>query len=285
MKDIIEWQIDVEKKLGGFYRYAASVFREDKKIADFLNRLADDEFGHVRVMKDAAELIKDDPKYSPVITLDKTTKEKIEAPFNEKRKILSKGELSNEELVDFIVTMEFLELNDIFMYVVNSLKEWNREFMHIAAKMQKHKDGIEKFILSLPFGEKYMSRIRELPQVWQKKILVVEDSTLVIQMLSAIFKKEFIVDIAENGEEALKKVNEQYFDVIVSDINMPSLNGIDFYYRAAKQDPDIGERFLFFTGVINSKLADFFSANNLRNLQKPASIKKLRQTVVDIVQK
>lgn len=285
MKEIIEWQIDVEKKLGGFYRYAASAFREDKKIAGFLNRLADDEFVHACVMKDAAELIKDDPKYSPVITLDKTTKEKIEAPFKEKRNILSKGKLSNEKLVDFIVTMEFLELNDIFMYVVNSLKEWNREFMHIAAKMQTHKDGIEKFIESLPFGEKYMSRIRELPQVWQKKILVVEDSTLVIQTLSAIFKKEFIVDIAENGKEALKKVNEQYFDVIVSDINMPSLNGIDFYYRAAKRDPDIGERFLFFTGVVNSKLADFFSTNNLRNLQKPASIEKLRQTVIDIVQK
>ncbi len=285
MKEIIDWEIKFEKKLGGFYKYAANVFREDKKVADFLNHLAEDEFGHVRAMRDAAEFIENGKKYSPIITLDKATKDNIEVPFIEKRKILNKGKLSKEELIDFIITMEFMELNDIFLYVVNSFKEHSREFMQVAAKMQKHKDCIEKFIKSLPFGSKYMDRMSELPEIWHKKLLIVEDSSLVIQTLSAIFKKEFLIETAENGEEALKKVNEKYFDVIVSDIDMPLMNGIAFYNQAVRKDPAIGERFLFFTGVVNSKLADFFSTNHLQSLQKPASIKELKQTVGDIVQR
>lgn len=58
-------------------------------------------------------------------------------------------------------------------------------------------------------------------------ILVVDDEeTLRLTMKSRLQAKGFQVDIAADGEEALEKLRERVFDVMLLDINMPRLNGI-----------------------------------------------------------
>lgn len=285
MKEIIEWLISYEKMVGGFYNNAANLFRDDKRLSDFLEHLAKDEEWHCSIMSQAAECIKDNGNFTPIITLDNTTKEEIAAPFKNNKKFISKGNLSKEQLIDFIVTTEFSEWNDIFLYVVNSIKNKRKNFMHAAAMIQQHKIYIENFVESLPYGHKYLSKIRELPEIWQKRLLVVDDSSIVIQMLLAIFRKEFIIETAENGEEAFQKTNKQYFDVIISDVDMPVLNGMEFYKKAISRDPNIRENFLFFTASLGPNLLIFFETNNLFYIQKPAAIKDIRKTVNDIMQR
>lgn len=283
MKELIEWQIHIEKMLGDFYGSAANTFREDEKFSGFLMHLAEDELEHFCVMRDAGKYGKEEKDYPPILTVDKTTKEEIEGSLIEKRKIMSKAKLSKEQLIDFIVTMEFSGFNATFLYIVSSFKESKPKFIQLAEKIQKHEESIEEFVESLPYGAKYLSRILKLQKGGQKKLLLVDDSRPIIQTLSLVFSKDFIIETAENGEEGLKKANEQYFDVIISDIDMPVLNGMDFYNEAAKRDPGIGERFLFFTGMMNPKRSAFFSANNLRSIEKPVSIKEIKQKVIEIV--
>lgn len=67
------------------------------------------------------------------------------------------------------------------------------------------------------------------------KLLIVEDTIDLSDILTEHFSKSFKVSHAPNGVEALKIVKEEEPDIIISDIMMPEMNGIDFC-RIIKQD-------------------------------------------------
>lgn len=61
-----------------------------------------------------------------------------------------------------------------------------------------------------------------------KKILVIDDEELVIYSLKRLLKREgYEVTVASNGAEALELIKETDFDLVVSDIRMPELDGIE----------------------------------------------------------
>ncbi|MBM3246867.1 MAG: response regulator [Candidatus Omnitrophica bacterium] len=61
-----------------------------------------------------------------------------------------------------------------------------------------------------------------------KNILVIDDEQLVIESLRRLLKKEgYDVTIALNGREALEKITQAEYDLVISDIRMPELDGIE----------------------------------------------------------
>lgn len=61
-----------------------------------------------------------------------------------------------------------------------------------------------------------------------KNILIIDDEELVVESLGKLLKKEgYGVVLAENHKEALAKVKDMDFDLIVSDIRMPEINGVE----------------------------------------------------------
>lgn len=67
-----------------------------------------------------------------------------------------------------------------------------------------------------------------------KKILYVDDASSMRKLVDMVLGKDFALTMAEDGLEALKKVENEQFDVIISDVNMPNMNGIDFLIEARK---------------------------------------------------
>ncbi len=65
-----------------------------------------------------------------------------------------------------------------------------------------------------------------------KKILIVDDEKFIRNGISAIisnnFPEFFQVELAKNGQEALEIMKKIEFDLVITDINMPFINGIDF---------------------------------------------------------
>lgn len=69
------------------------------------------------------------------------------------------------------------------------------------------------------------------------KVLCVDDSPTILALLKQTFTKDagFVVaDTAVNGEEALKKIQTQKFDLITLDIHMPVMTGLEFMQKAPK---------------------------------------------------
>jgi len=61
-----------------------------------------------------------------------------------------------------------------------------------------------------------------------KKILIVDDDRLMRKLLGYIIKKEgYQVSVADDGSDALKIVKRDKPDLIISDVEMPKLNGLE----------------------------------------------------------
>lgn len=70
------------------------------------------------------------------------------------------------------------------------------------------------------------------------KILVVDDEKSIRQSLNIILSDEgYEVKSAADGEEALNLINDDNFDVIISDIKMPNVDGMELLDRASKISP------------------------------------------------
>ncbi len=71
-------------------------------------------------------------------------------------------------------------------------------------------------------------------------ILIIDDEKAIRKTLSEILSYEgYKLDEASDGEEGLKKFKEKTFDVVLCDIKMPKLDGIEFLDRAREINPDV----------------------------------------------
>lgn len=116
-----------------------------------------------------------------------------------------------------------------------------------------------------------------------KRILIVDDDENCAKLLRLITQRLADVETAENGSEGLKKLGEEHFDVIISDIDMPVMSGIEMYREAKKIDPKLERRLIFFTATDRPENIFFLEENNLNYLQKPAPLKKIMDSVEDII--
>ena len=71
-------------------------------------------------------------------------------------------------------------------------------------------------------------------------ILIIDDEKAIRKTLSEILSFEgYKIDEAVDGEEGLKKFKEKTYDVVLSDIKMPKIDGIDFLQKALESNPDV----------------------------------------------
>jgi len=74
---------------------------------------------------------------------------------------------------------------------------------------------------------------------YQPKILVIDDEKRIRQGCSRILTKEnCLVDTAENGEIGLKMIGEKYYDIILTDLMMPGIGGMEVIAKVREQHLD-----------------------------------------------
>jgi DNA-binding NtrC family response regulator len=76
-------------------------------------------------------------------------------------------------------------------------------------------------------------------QLKQVKTLLVDDDELIRDSLSMAFKnKGCFMRVAGTAEEGLQAINEEQFDIIISDFRLPGMNGLEFLKLATINHPD-----------------------------------------------
>jgi len=71
-----------------------------------------------------------------------------------------------------------------------------------------------------------------------ERILVVDDEKIIRESLAFVLKKEgYHVEEASNGAEALKKHDQQAFDIVITDIEMPEMRGMELLSHVARKTP------------------------------------------------
>lgn len=282
MENAIELLTDFEDNSARFYDKAALNFKDDPVIFEFLSTLAADERSHRDYLVKAAALLKERIP-GRVVDIDRATIERAWAALAAQKRMLASDIMAKPMLFDFIVANEFSEWNDLFLFAVNVAKEDCAEFIPAVVTTQKHKRFIERFIESQPDLGRQLKTLRELETVWEEKILIVDDDAMVAEALAAIVADEGLVERASNGKEALEMIGSKYYAAIISDIDMPVMDGLEFYSRAVERFPNIKGRFLFFSGVIDADRRNFFSKHGLKYLCKPASLNEIKKAVIGVL--
>ena len=283
MKNIIQWLLKVEQAAGKAYANAIRCFHDDPEFKAFLQSNAEDEAWHYHVMASAAEHIRKIPPAVPVIRIDTDVNKRILGTITEINDRLVQNNLGREDFLKAMAATEFSEWNDIFLYVVNHLRKDFLEFSVVAPKIQNHKRAIELYLKKFPGFSDKTTTLADLPKIWEEKILIIEDDESVSGLLKAILEDEGTVDIAANGEEGFGKIEETYYKLIISDIDMPVLDGIQLFTIVKNRYPEIGHRYLFITGDLSPERKTFFDQNHLAYLAKPSPVAKIRQSALDIL--
>ena len=82
-----------------------------------------------------------------------------------------------------------------------------------------------------------------------KRILVVDDDSMNLMRTKMILGKEYDVLFANSGIEALEKLRHEQVDLVLLDIEMPKLNGIETFERMKEFAPNLPVIFLTASGL------------------------------------
>lgn len=93
-----------------------------------------------------------------------------------------------------------------------------------------------------------------------KKILILDDEELIIRTLAKLLEKSgYDVLVVKNGEDAVAMVEEEEMDLIISDIRMPGLNGLEAMKRVCQEQAQKGKKkipMIFITGYADPQLEE-----------------------------
>jgi len=101
------------------------------------------------------------------------------------------------------------------------------------------------------------------------KALVVDDNTEMIIYLREIFSNFLDCTFAFNGKEALQLVKNQSFEIIISDLKMPIMSGIEFKEEINKDASLKDIPFIFMTSIFKSSIKDNDLLNFVDYIEKP----------------
>jgi CheY-like chemotaxis protein len=109
------------------------------------------------------------------------------------------------------------------------------------------------------------------PSSPQARVLVVEDEPLIAQMLRDVLEAYgYEVEVAANGRLALDKIEVQTYDLIMSDLRMPELDGVGLYREIKRRKPELLSRLLFVSGTTDEpEYQRFLAESAVPVLAKP----------------
>ncbi|HWN67264.1 MAG TPA: ATP-binding protein, partial [Haliangium sp.] len=121
-----------------------------------------------------------------------------------------------------------------------------------------------------------------LGQPQPARVLVVDDEPSVCQAIRRGLRGHHVT-VAQSGREALVRMAEEDYDVILCDIIMPDLSGIDVFIEACETRPEYADRIVFMTGgAFTDSARAFLARTERRILQKPVDLAQLRTVVAEV---
>ncbi|WP_254055656.1 ATP-binding protein [Ruegeria sp. EL01] len=110
------------------------------------------------------------------------------------------------------------------------------------------------------------------------KALVVDDEVEVGELNAEILRKEgFEVDVVSSGEEAINRLRTEKYDIFLSDLNMPGVDGRKIYDALVTHSPNMLKRTAYVTGdTMGQSSQELLGESGLPYLEKPVSPSELR---------
>jgi two-component system cell cycle response regulator CpdR len=119
-----------------------------------------------------------------------------------------------------------------------------------------------------------------------KRVLVVDDQTPVRELVAAVLAADGLsVETARDGADALRLLDSaKRYDLIVSDLKMPGLDGPSLYLELTRRWPDTRQQLLFISGFVDSpEYSGFLQGTQVQVLLKPFAVDDLSRAVSSLL--
>ena len=142
------------------------------------------------------------------------------------------------------------------------------------------------FLLELPLVAAEAPRTGKAEGLMGARALVVDDEPFLLECLvDALGAWGLQVEACTRGDEAIQKLESKAFDLILSDIRMPSLSGMDLFEWLKVQQPAMTHRILYTTGdSFDAKTRAFLEESQVPYLGKPFDLNQLKQSLESLLE-
>ena len=109
------------------------------------------------------------------------------------------------------------------------------------------------------------------------RILAIDDDILLLEAIRRVLEEEHEVVTVTSGQEALDRLTAgESFDLIVCDVVMPGITGVDFYAKVAASMPAVARSIVLLTaGAVTQTMASLLDRSRAPVLTKPFDPKEL----------
>jgi CheY-like chemotaxis protein len=113
------------------------------------------------------------------------------------------------------------------------------------------------------------------------QLLVVDDEPMILDLLIDILTEAgHRVDSASNGSEACRKIGSRQYDLIITDMRMPQMSGMELYREITRIRPGMQGRVIFMSGdLIDKETVRFLEETGEPAVAKPIDIPEVLQVV------
>ncbi|MFL5310467.1 MAG: ATP-binding protein [Myxococcales bacterium] len=112
------------------------------------------------------------------------------------------------------------------------------------------------------------------------RILLVEDDPLVARAVRRTLSREHEVVFVETGRAALQAIRHEKFDLVISDLMMPEMTGMDLHAELTRTDPEVAKRMVFFSGgAFTDAAREFLRRVPNPQIEKPFDPQQLRELI------
>ena len=103
----------------------------------------------------------------------------------------------------------------------------------------------------------------------KSKILIVDDEETIRNVLSEHLRPHgYTIEVAGSGQEALKILEKEEFDLIIADVRMPEMDGVELLQKVSKLYPDMAK--ILLTGYNDEHASEYaFDSEGVFKIEKP----------------
>jgi CheY-like chemotaxis protein len=123
-------------------------------------------------------------------------------------------------------------------------------------------------------------------QMSKKKILLVDDELMLLLSMQRMLEDDYDITIVVGGRKALNVITKQHgnFDLIISDIFMPDVDGVKLYHHVMKDYPDLAKHMILMTGAhLTPEIESFIGTTDNVCISKPFEHDQLLQTIKELL--
>jgi len=150
--------------------------------------------------------------------------------------------------------------------------------------------GGTTFVMSLPAGRPDAPAGAPVPAPHAaihpkpKRILVIDNEIACCKLFAISLTQDgHDVDTTGDGREAIEKLEEQSYDVVIANTKMPHVSGQKLYKAIRERNPVLAEKIVFLTDeTVSSDTQDFLSRIPNPHLAKPFDVRKLNELVREL---